>query len=386
APPDPILQQNVLYKADTFKDKISVGVGAYRTEEGKPYVLKCVRKAQVAIADADNEYLPMQGLEVFNNAAAKLILGADSPVIKEGRYVAFQTLSGTGGVRIGAEFLHRFRSGVAYVSNPTWGNHHGLLGDTGLEVREYNYWDPETRGLNWASYSETLRNAPDGSIFVIHACAHNPTGVDPTREQWKEIAEIMKAKNHFPFFDCAYQGFASGDLERDAWPVRYFVSQGFELFVSQSFAKNLGLYGQRIGCLTAVVHDAAVVKPKIVRAMYSNPPAYGARIAATVLTTPDLYDEWVIELKGMADRIMEMRKALYELLVNKYKTPGTWNHIIDQIGMFTFTGLNPAQCKCLVEKYHIYLTMNGRISIAGLNKGNIEYFAESLDWAVRNAK
>ena len=201
----------------------------------------------------------------------------------------------------------------------------------------------------------------------------------------------MKSKQHFPFFDVAYQGFATGDLDLDAWPVRYFVEQGFELFVAQSFAKNMGLYGERVGNLTVVVHDASLVPKihshlcKIVRAIYSCPPAYGAKICSLVLNTPELYEEWKVELKEMADRIREMRLALYDLLKEK-KTPGKWEHILEQIGMFSYTGLSVAQCEYLIEKDHIYLTKNGRISIAGLNRMNIVRFASCMDAVVRNVK
>ncbi len=383
---------NTLYKADTFPEKISVGVGAYRDEQGKPYILPVVKKAEQLLANdptVDHEYLPIDGLKSFYDASAKLILGDDSPVIKEKRYIACQSISGTGAVRLGAEFLARFRKATVYISNPTWGNHTAIFRDAGMEVKEYSYWNPKTKGLDYEGFFGTMENAPDGSIFVLHACAHNPTGVDPTQEQWKRAAEIMKAKGHFPFFDCAYQGCASGDLDRDAWPVRYFIEQGFEVCISQSYAKNFGLYGQRVGCLVIVMNDASKTDAvrsqvnKIVRAIYSTPPAYGARIAALVMNDPQFFNEWKVQLKGMSDRIIKMRQMLFDAL-QRHQTPGTWNHIIDQIGMFSYTGLTPKQSRTLVEKFHIYLTENGRISMAGLNEGNIARFAECMDWVVRH--
>lgn len=259
----------------------------------------------------------------------------------------------------------------------------------GFEVEEYPYWNPETRGLDYERLLQCMRDAPEGSIFVIHACAHNPTGVDPTREQWKGIAKVMREKNLFPFFDCAYQGFASGDLDNDAWAVRYFVDQGFELFVCQSFAKNFGLYGERAGNLTVVAKNTEESKrvlsqfEKLQRSEISNPPAFGSRIVNIVLNDKALYKEWTENLKYMSNRIIEMRKALYGHLV-ELKTPGTWNHITDQIGMFSFTGLKAAQVKVLKEKYHIYMTDNGRISMAGVSTDNVAYLAKSIDDVVRN--
>ncbi|KAJ3047100.1 Golgi Transport, partial [Quaeritorhiza haematococci] len=201
-------------------------------------------------------------------------------------------------VRIGADFLAKFRKSPVYISNPTWGNHNQIFGDAGFDVRQYKYWDPVKKALAFDEFLDTIKTAPNGSIFVLHTCAHNPTGVDPTPTQWSQICTAMKQKSHFPFFDTAYQGFASGSLDRDAHPIRLFISHNFELFVSQSFAKNFGLYGQRVGCLTMVFNDPAVATKcvtqvqRIVRAMYSSPPAHGARIVATVLGDEGLFEEW----------------------------------------------------------------------------------------------
>jgi aspartate aminotransferase len=241
---------------------------------------------------------------------------------------------------------------------------------------------------------KTLTTAPNGSVILLHACAHNPTGVDPTQEQWKQIAEVMRARSHFPFFDTAYQGFASGDLARDAWAIRYFVEQGFELCVAQSFAKNFGLYGERTGAfhfVSAPGADAAKSSAHIAsqlailqRSEISNPPAYGARIASRVLNDPTLFAEWEDDLRTMSGRILEMRAGLRERL-EKRGTPGDWSHITSQIGMFSFTGLTEAQVMTLREKWHVYMTKNGRISMAGLNTHNIDYFAEAVDSVVRGA-
>ncbi|KAI9146434.1 pyridoxal phosphate-dependent transferase [Paraphysoderma sedebokerense] len=397
APPDAIFHLTASFKADTHPQKINVGVGAYRTEEGKPWVLPVVRKAEQIIANdmgLDHEYLPIEGLKSFTDASAKLILGKDSPVLKEQRYAAIQSISGTGAVRLGAEFLSRFKKDAnVYISNPTWANHRAIFLDAGFKtVENYTYYHPGTRGLDLDGFLSSMKSAPNGSIFVIHACAHNPTGVDPTPEQWVQIADVIEEKGHFPFFDCAYQGFASGDVDKDAHSVRYFAHErNMELFVAQSYAKNFGLYGERCGCLTVVARNPELANhvksqvQKIQRAMISNPPAYGARIVSTVMNDPTLYNEWLDNLRTMSHRIIKMREMLFEAL-QKLGTPGTWNHIIDQIGMFSYTGLTATQSKAMIEKYHIYLTDNGRISMAGLTTKNVQYFAESMDWVVRNVK
>ncbi|XP_035229518.1 aspartate aminotransferase, cytoplasmic-like, partial [Stegodyphus dumicola] len=230
-------------------------------------------------------------------------------------------------------------------------------------------------------------NAPEDSAIILHACAHNPTGVDPTQEQWKQIADLMERKKLFPFFDCAYQGFASGDLVKDSWAVRYFVSRGFELLCAQSFAKNFGLYNERIGNLTIVFKDpAAIVNSRaqitlLVRGNYSNPPCHGARIVSTVLNNPALFAEWQDHIKEMSGRIIKMRAALKQKL-DELGTPGNWDHITNQIGMFSYTGLNPQQVQFLVGEKHIYLPKDGRISICGLNSHNVEYVAKAFHKAV----
>jgi aspartate/tyrosine/aromatic aminotransferase len=255
--------------------------------------------------------------------------------------------------------------------------------EAGLAMAPYRYWDAKNRTLDIAGLVADLKAAPNGSIVLLHTCAHNPTGVDPTHEQWKQIAAVMKEKDHFPFFDSAYQGFATGDLDNDAWSLRYFVEQGFTLFCCQSFAKNMGLYGERTGTLSAVCKTASQARSvegqleAIARPMYSNPPKHGAQIAKTILKNPEFFAEWKEELKVMSGRIFAMRQALYNQL-KKLGTPGTWEHVITQIGMFTFLGLTPQQCEVLISKYHIYLLKSSRISMAGLNTKNIEYFANAV--------
>jgi len=392
-PPDPILGITEAFKADKDPRRINLGVGAYRDENGKPYVLNAVKKAEekITAAKLDKEYLPITGLAGFTNNAAKLAYGANSLPRNQNAIAVTQSISGTGALRIGGAFLARHypHSKTIYVPSPTWGNHIPLFKDSGLEVKFYRYFDKKTVGLDFEGLKEDLKNAPEGAIVLLHACAHNPTGVDPTQSQWKEISDLVAEKKLFPFFDMAYQGFASGSTDYDAFAVRYFVSQGHQIALSQSFAKNMGLYGERVGAFSLTTADEEEKKRVdsqlkiIVRPMYSNPPLHGAHIANTILSDPELYKEWEGEVKGMADRIINMRERLYQLLSNQLQTPGEWSHVKSQIGMFSFTGLNTEQCKALAQKAHIYMTMDGRISMAGLNGSNIEYFAQSVDAAVR---
>ncbi|XP_065360093.1 aspartate aminotransferase, cytoplasmic [Calliphora vicina] len=383
---------NRAFQEDTHAKKANLGVGAYRTSEGKPWVLPVVRKTEIQIASDEainHEYLPVLGTEAFTKAASTLLLGEDSPALKDNRAFGVQTLSGTGALRIGAEFLRRqMNRRVFYYSDPTWENHHKVFMDAGFEQpNTYHYWDQSKRVLDIEGLLNDLEKAPEGAVIILHACAHNPTGCDPTHEQWVQIADLMERKKLFPFFDSAYQGFASGDPDYDAWAVRYFVKRGFELFCAQSFAKNFGLYCERVGNLTVVSNTAAVKEALqsqftlLVRGMYSNPPAYGSRIVSTVLNSPSLRKEWMDCIKTMSSRIIKMRNALRQRL-EELKTPGTWEHITQQIGMFSYTGLNEKQVRCLIDEYHIYLLKTGRINMCGLNENNVNYVAEAINAAV----
>lgn len=259
------------------------------------------------------------------------------------------------------------------------------------DAREYRYWDERTRGIDFDGFIADLKSAPEGAVIILHACAHNPTGCDPTKEQWVKLADVIEEKKLFPFFDSAYQGFASGDPVHDAFAVRYFVERGFELFCSQSFAKNFGLYNERVGNLTVVQRNpetSAAVQSRmtlLVRYNYSNPPAFGARIVGKVFNDPELKQEWMDSIKTMSSRIIKMRKMLKEEL-ESLKTPGTWNHIVDQIGMFSYTGLNMAQVTILIEEYHVYLLSSGRINMCGLNEKNVKYVAKAINEAILATK
>lgn len=391
APEDPILGVTVAFNKDQSPNKLNLGVGAYRTEEGKPLVLNVVRRAEQMLVNDQSrvkEYLPIVGLADFNKLSAKLIFGGDSPAIQENRVATVQCLSGTGSLRVGGEFLARhYHERTVYIPQPTWGNHPKIFTLAGLSVKTYRYYNPETRGLDFEGMLEDLGSAPSGAIVLLHACAHNPTGVDPTIEQWEQIRQMMRSKSLLPFFDSAYQGFASGNLDADAQSVRMFVADGGECLAAQSYAKNMGLYGERVGALSIVCKTAdAASKVEsqlklVIRPMYSSPPLHGASIVAAILKDGDLYNEWTLELKAMADRIISMRQKLYDGLQAK-GTPGDWSHIVKQIGMFTFTGLNSEQVTLMTNEYHIYMTSDGRISMAGLSSRTIPHLADAIHAAV----
>jgi aspartate aminotransferase len=384
-PPDAILGITEAFKADKFEKKINLGVGAYRDDQGKPYVLPSVRTAEEQIVGSrlNKEYAGITGIPEFTSSAGKLAYGGSSSALE--RLAITQSISGTGALRIGGAFLSRFYPGAKaiYIPTPSWANHKAVFLDSGLKVEQYRYYDKKTIGLDFGGMLSDIKEAPEGSIFLFHACAHNPTGVDPNPEQWKEISEVVKKRGHYAFFDMAYQGFASGDVDRDAFAVRHFVEQGHNICLAQSFAKNMGLYGERVGAFS-VVAESPEEKKRIdsqikilVRPLYSNPPIHGARIAAQILGEPGLYSQWLAEVKGMADRIITMRAVLKENL-EKLGSAHDWSHITSQIGMFAYTGLEPEQMDQLAKEYSVYATKDGRISVAGITSGNVGRLAEAI--------
>jgi len=398
APVDPILGTTTAFKEDSDPRKINLGVGAYRTEEGKPFVLQVVKDAEAQLLQelgdtVNKEYSPIDGPPELKAMCQKLLLG-DCEAVSTGRIASAQALSGTGALRVAGDFIKTYMPPEAHeiwVSKPTWGNHNAIFAKAGLAVKEYPYYQAATKSLDFDGMINCLRNeAQPGAAVLLHACAHNPTGVDPTEDQWRQIADVFAEKKLVPLMDCAYQGYASGSLDKDAFAARLFLERGFEMYFCQSFAKNLGLYGERAGmlhvvCATPDIAKAVLSQMKLViRPMYSSPPIHGAELVKNILGNPQRLEAWKVELKGMADRILEVRALLRKGLEAK-GTPGTWNHITDQIGMFSFTGLTPAQCERLINKHHIYLLKSGRISLAGLNKKNIQYMIDCMDEVVRNA-
>lgn len=392
APADPILSLSIGYKNDKDPNKVNLGIGAYRSEDGKPYVFPVVRAAEQKIASnhsLDKEYAPIDGEAAFNKGARGVLFGWNHKDVTSGRVASCQTLSGTGALRVIAEFLAKHRPAPIYVSNPTWGNHNQVFAASGLQVRQYRYFDKKTKGLDINGMLEDLRKATPGSCVLLHTCAHNPTGVDPTLAQWKEIAEVCRQNGLFPFFDTAYQGFVSGDLDKDGVGLRYFLEQGFDMVIAQSFAKIMGLYGERTGALHFVCHNKDIAGKVlsqlkiIIRSNYSSPPRHGARIAGMILNDPSLRQQWLDELVNVTIRMNEMRKLLRAAL-ERVGAKGTWDHVTNQIGMFSFTGLTTTQSSAMVSKHHIYMTKNGRISVAGLTKQNVEYVARAIKDVTEN--
>jgi len=386
-PPDAILGLNEAFAKDPNPNKVTLGVGAYRDDSGKPVVLPSVREAEELLLSKQmkHEYAGIAGIPEFVDLSMKFAYGKDAAVIKEKRVAGIQSLSGTGACRVIGEFYSKFvgRGTPIYLPNPTWGNHIPIMKDAGLTVKQYSYYKPETCGLDFEGLMRDVEAAPDKSIFLIHACAHNPTGVDPSKSQWSDLSQLMLKKQHYSFFDCAYQGFASGNAEEDAWALRKFVEDGHCIALGQSYAKNFGLYGERVGALSIVGKDSEEADRLlsqlkiVVRPMYSNPPIYGARIVQTVLENPALYARWQTECKGMADRIISMRT----LLRTKLESLGNgrpWNHITDQIGMFAFSGMTEAEVMKIRSDFSIYMTKDGRISMAGVSSGNLDYVANAI--------
>ncbi|KEG09932.1 putative aspartate aminotransferase [Trypanosoma grayi] len=372
--------------------KADLIIGAYRDPEGRPYPLQVVRKAEkllVVDIKPEKEYLPMSGYQPFIDEAVKLAY-ADS--VPRERVAAVQGLSGTGSLSLGACFLAQLmpRDVVVYISDPTWPNHYAVMRAAGLtNTRTYRYYNAATRSLDIEGLLADLRAAPERSIVILHACAHNPTGVDPTHAQWEQIAEVFKARQLIPFFDSAYQGYATGNLDEDAYAIRLFARQGMEMLVAQSFSKNMGLYSERVGACSVVVSNpekAAAVKANletVARSYYSNPPAHGARLAHLVLSDKTMRKEWEDELRGMAARVLEMRKDVYDGLT-KRGTPGTWDHVLSQVGMFSYLGLTKAQCEKLVEK-RVFVLPSGRANMAGLTKASVQLLVDAIDEVVRAA-
>ena len=393
APLDPILGMTVLYKQDKDPKKIDLGVGAYRTEEGKPLVFSVIKEAEKMIHEElmtgkiNKEYQGSEGNADFLELSKKVVFGEELYSKYKGHIASSQAIGGTGALRIAADFLKVFSPGTVYLPNPTWGNHHTIFARAGLKVEEYPYWNNKTRGLDLEGLLKKFNEIPNGSMILLHACAHNPTGVDPTPDEWKKIGEVMKLKKHYPLFDNAYQGFASGDIHKDAFSIRHFVQQGFEMMVTQSYSKTLGLYGERAGAFHLLAKNSTTCENVlsqiriVVRVNYSNPPLHSMRLVLKVFSDEGLYQKWLVELKSVAGRIIEMRKLLRNEL-ERLKTPGNWENITNQIGMFSYTGLSVKQSERMINDHHIYMLKNGRISMSGITTKNVKYLAECIKKSV----
>ncbi|CAH2355622.1 aspartate aminotransferase, cytoplasmic [[Candida] railenensis] len=409
-PPDPLFGLKARFTQDSRDNKVDLGIGAYRDNNGKPWILPAVKLAEkklVAKPDYNHEYLGISGYQPFLTESAKVILGPDSPAILHDRVISQQSLSGTGALHLAGKFLKDFytvdglnskapASVPIYLSKPTWANHNQIFQSLGYEIKSYPYWNNDTKTLDIDGFLQAIRDAPTGSIFLLHACAHNPTGLDPTADQWKQILKEISINNHLPLFDSAYQGFASGNLDKDNFAVRLAIEDEnlkVPIVICQSFAKNVGMYGERVGAIHVIVKEKnptlnrAIRSQlnKLIRSEISNPPAYGAKVVAEILTDKTLRAQWEEDLTTMSSRIIKMRKSLRELLIS-YKTPGNWDHIVNQTGMFSFTGLTPEMVARLEKTHGVYLVSSGRASVAGLNDGNVEQVAKAFDEVVRYYK
>ncbi|MCG2583156.1 amino acid aminotransferase [Massilia sp. TS11] len=385
APRDPILGITEAFNADTNPAKTNLGVGVYYDDNGKLPLLSCVEQAEAQLASqkAPRGYLPIDGLAQYDKAVQELVFGADSAVVKEGRAVTVQALGGTGALKLGADFLKRFNPNAdVYISDPSWENHRALFDSAGFTVHNYTYYDPATRAANVPGMLAALRAMPAGSIVVLHACCHNPTGADLTPAQWTEVIQVVSEKGLVPFLDMAYQGFANG-IDEDGAVVRRFAETGGPLLVSNSFSKSFSLYGERVGALSIVAsskEEAARVLSqlkRVVRTNYSNPPTHGGKVVATVLTNPELRKLWEDELAGMRVRIKAMREAFVAKL--KEKAPGhNFDFVRDQVGMFSYSGLSKEQVNRLSKEFSVYAVDTGRICVAALNSKNIDRVIDAI--------
>lgn len=385
APRDPILGITEAFNADKNPKKANLGVGVYYDNNGKLPLLECVRKAEAQMMEklSPRGYLPIDGLVAYDKAVQDLVFGADSSVVKDKRAVTAQAIGGTGALKLGADFLKRFSpNSQVWISDPSWENHRALFESAGFVVNNYPYYDEATHGVNFAGMLDTLKSVPTGSIILLHACCHNPTGADLTDAQWKEIIAVVTSRGLIPFLDMAYQGFGDG-IETDGKVVRQFAEAGGAVFVSNSFSKSFSLYGERVGALSIVANNAEEAArvlsqlKRVIRTNYSNPPTHGGQVVATALASPELRALWEEELAGMRVRIREMRQALVEKL--KAKAPQhNFDFVIQQRGMFSYSGLTKAQVDRLREEYSIYAVDTGRICVAALNSGNIDYVVDAI--------
>lgn len=400
APPDKILGISEAFQKDTNTKKINLGVGAYRDNSGKPIVFPSVKKAETVLLEAETnkEYTGITGSKTYQTAVKEFVFnnsGKDTngaKLIGENRIVTAQTISGTGSLRVIADFLKRFYSSdKIIVPKPTWANHVAVFTDAGLQADYYAYYDKENNGLDFENLKKSISAAEDESIILLHACCHNPTGMDLTPEEWEEVLEIIQQKNLFPLVDMAYQGFASGSPYKDIGLIRRMNELVVEgkiptYALCQSFAKNMGLYGERTGSISIVTESAdstAAVESqlkKLIRPMYSSPPIHGSRIVETIFSDENLLNEWLADLDAVVGRLNVVRDKLYEKLD---KTNYNWDHLLKQRGMFIYTGLTAEQVIELREKYSVYATEDGRFSISGVNEENVDYLADAINQVIK---
>lgn len=384
--PDPIAQLMEISAADSNPEKIDVSIGVYKCEKGNPnYVFPCVAQAKRQLAENDpgHCYTNMTGIPAFRQLAQRTIFGENHDNV-----VSLQAISGLGSLHFAFAFLAAVGIKDFYVGVPAWGNYQGMIEHVGGKFHTYKYFDQALRSVDFAATVEALKTAPAHSVFVLQAVCHNPTGCDYTQDQWLQIVSILKERDLFPVFDIAYQGFASGSVDEDAFVIRHAYKAGIEFMVCQSFSKNMGLYSERAGCLHVVVNDRDNVAnvtsqlTNLARVEISFAPAFGARVATIVQDDPAILEQWKKDVADVCSRIKTVRQQVVEKL-EKLQTPGSWDHVVQQNGLFCFTGLTPLQVEKLILEHSIYLTSNGRINVAGLNLSNLDTFCRAVDAVVR---
>ncbi len=385
APRDPILGLNEAFGADTRTTKVNLGVGVYFDESGKIPLLDAVKRAEKTRIESApaRGYQPIEGTPAYNQAVQQLLFGKDSSLLAEGRVVTIQALGGTGALKVGADYLRRLLPNAkVYISDPSWENHRALFEAAGFTVESYPYYDASARGVNFQGMKDCLNALPAGSIIVLHACCHNPTGADLTESQWREVIDVMKARGLVGFLDMAYQGFADGITE-DALALNLLAASGLQFFVASSFSKSFSLYGERVGALSAVTaskDESSRVLSQIkrtIRTNYSNPPTHGGAVVAAVLSSPELRQVWETELAGMRSRIRTMRQSFVE----KLKAKGVaqdFSFIIQQRGMFSYTGLSADQVARMQNEFGVYAVSTGRICVAAMNTRNLDYVVDAV--------
>ncbi|MCE1163237.1 MAG: aspartate/tyrosine/aromatic aminotransferase [Thiomonas sp.] len=385
APRDPILGLNEQFAADPNPNKVNLGIGVYTDADGKLPLLACVKtgEAQLMQAPKPRGYLPIDGIAAYDKAVQGLVFGADHEAVTSGRIATVQGLGGTGGLKVGADFLKRINPDAkVLISDPSWENHRALFEAAGFSVGTYPYYDAAQQGVNFDAMLAALNAAAAGTIVVLHACCHNPTGYDISPAQWDQVIATLKARNLVPFLDMAYQGFGEGIAE-DGAVIQQFLAAGLDFFVATSFSKSFSLYGERVGALSVVCaskDEAGRVLSQIkrvIRSNYSNPPTHGAQIVATVLSSPELRAQWEQELAGMRDRIRAMRSTLVDKLAAA-GVKGDLSYITRQKGMFSYSGLSAAQMERLRTEFGVYGVSTGRICVAAINLHNVDYVAKAI--------
>lgn len=382
---DPILSLIGAFLSDPRSQKANLGIGIYYDEKGQIPVLRSVQKAEASLAQkvTPKPYLPMEGMESYRNAIQELIFGADHPLRKAGRIATIQTVGGSGALKVGADFLKRFfPDSQVWVSDPTWDNHRSMFDGAGFVVNDYPYYDDATGNIDFDGMIGTLQGLPKRSIVLLHPCCHNPTGVDLSQAQWRKVIEVLKAGELIPFLDLAYQGFGDG-FEEDVFAIRALAAADVSFLLANSFAKNFSIYAERCGGLSVVCPDAKQAEYVLgqlkftVRRNYSSPPLHGASVISTVLNDPALKAEWQAEVAQMRERIKAMRQKLFNAL-SAAAPSRDFSYLITQRGMFSYSGLSPEQVDRLRDEFGVYLVRSGRMCVAGLNDGNIDYVAASM--------